>query len=79
VTSNTRHHKTHTAGYHVKSWMGTVRVNWWPESDDSAAAHQAAIPVAREMQARYAEAITAAGYAVETTMHTLIVTAGVGE
>lgn len=75
VTRNTRHHKAHTAGYHVTTIMGEVRVNWWPETDDSAAAHQAAIPKGREMRARYADVIAAAGWAVTEKMHTLIVTA----
>ena len=75
MTRNSRHHKEHTAGYHVKAFMGEVVVNWWPETDYSAEAHEAAIPVGREMRARYAKAIAAAGWPVVEKPHTLIVTA----
>lgn len=75
MTRNSRHHKEHTAGYHVKAFMGEVVVNWWPETDHSAEAHQAAIPEGREMRARYAEVITAAGWTVIEKPHNLIVTA----
>lgn len=79
MTRNSRHHKEHTAGFHVTASFGEVRVNWWPDSRDPASqraeAVQQQIEDGRAMRARYAQAIVNAGWPVREHLHSLTVTA----
>lgn len=70
--SSIRGMREHSQGYHVQADpSGGVSVNWW----QSSLIHGTNPTRNREMLAHYAQAITAAGFAVESRAHKLIVTA----
>jgi hypothetical protein len=70
--SRIRGMREHSAGYHVQADLsGAVSVNWW----QSSFSHGSDPARTDAMLARYADAILAAGFAVENHAHKLIVTA----
>ena len=76
MTNSSRHHKEHTEGFHVKTFLGEVIVTWWHDSSRNLfGQHEEDIVRGREMQAQYAEAIRAAGWPVREKTGSLIVTA----